>query len=388
MTGYTYTPGIIDGGVGGDEVITGARSAGTYAFDAPDGPSLSDVFSVGKGAFKAIAPETYASVTEGIPSLGDIVGAGESLFAGAGPEAALGELAFMDSAAFGGGFDAFAGAGFMDSAAFGGGTAAGGAGAMGAMAAFGPAAAFLAWAQLMKSINQSQDTSVLLGHGVTDDLGPLQDVWTMEGMPGAAGEVERLHGGLLGDEEWIGEGDRSLVGELPIGFGNMSRDAVAAGDLDSPYWHIGGAPYSDPRLAVASGRAIAGGKMGLDVEYEALPMTGAEHGAVQRANALPVWDAPNVMPEDWDSRLDEARNLGTGEGQNPISAGLDEWKAGLDPRSRELFDSGYSRHQMYAHTGTGSPDWGAPVDDLAEVVGSMESEGRPNIQNYKWGVIG
>lgn len=326
------------GTIGQDDidVITGARSAGVVDFDVSPSVDPGDVFDLGKFAFKSFAPETFADATSFLPDLGE-------LGSGIGAELGLeGAGSFLGGAA----------------------------------AAFGPAAAFLAWAKLMSAIAPPDDTSVLLGGGRSDLDGGFSHDW------GRADEVTDLDSRFRGSGDWYEGGDPSKVADLPVGYGSTSMKRL------EPYYHIGGAPYSTPDLAVASGRQIARGQMGLPVVHEPVPTTAAGHADVQQRKALPVWDAPMNVPDDWDARIDQAQRIGTGEGQVSADPGLDAWRAGLDPRARELFESGYTREQMHTYTGEGSPDFAATVDDIAAMPGELDRfKSRPSLAGYTWGAL-
>jgi hypothetical protein len=358
MTSY-YIPGTIDSGEAeraASPYVVGPRSLGA----SDPGVGFGDVFSLGKDAFKLLSPETYADITSWLPSFD---GVGSSLFGGADALAGAGEMAFMDSAAFGGGTAAGAGLGA-------------------AAAAFGPAAAFLAWAQMMAKIAPPDDTSVLLGAGQSENLGDFQHTF------GRSNEVNGLHDLFMGDKAWTEGGDPTKVGTMPVGFGSMSIRKPM------PYYHVGGAPYENPDLAVSSGRQIARGAMGLPVTHEALPNmydpSNVAAGAQMMQNrATPVYDAPAVLPGDWDAKLKLRETLGTGEGQDPNSPEFDQWYGGLNDRQKQWADTGMTSDRMYAFTGPNSPDYGTEVTDLSRVPGTMERPtGRPALDNYQWGALG
>ena len=366
-----YVSGPIGGESGGSEYLTPGRSTGAIEINAGgDGPSLGDIFSVGKGAFKAFAPEAYADATSFIPSWSDIGGA----------------LGFEGGAAAGGA--EAAGLGFMDSAAFGGGELAAGAagGALGgAMAALGPAGLAYAVAQLLAAIPNS-DGSVSYGSG----WGDLDDGFTP-----AAGRTDGasgLYGLWTGDRDWYDGGDPGAVERLPIDYGSMSRDKSI------PYYSIGGAQYRTPDLAVSSGRQIARGEMGLPVDYEPLPnahdpITGAQQLAGFQGNqSMPVWDAPMAVPDNWDEMIQRRQQVGgIGEGANPVDAGYDAWRAALPERGQGFADAGLTRAQMFVATGEASPDWGAMAtgDELAGVQGNFTKPAeRDVLSGYNWGAIG
>lgn len=218
----------------------------------------------------------------------------------------------------------------------------------GAMAAFGPAAAFLAWAQLMKSIAPPDDTSVLLGHGLGDMRGFQNDFGVNQ---------QGLYDQFMGDGEWSKGGDPNAVEPMDFSFGSMSMKK------DMPYHAIGRVPYRTPELAVNSGRSIARGMMGMPVTQEAIPTDGAGLSAMLRGNSLPVWDAPRQLPQDWNQMLDISRSIGTGEGQSSNDPRLDAWRAGQDPRTLQFFDAGLKPDDMWAFTGPQMAD--DPIYDLS-----------------------
>lgn len=361
-----YVTGPIGAESGGSEYLLPARSAG-----APDirtggaGPSLGDIFSVGKGAFKAFAPQTYADATSFIPSWSDIGGALGIEGGAAAPEVA--------------------GMGFMDSAAFGGGELAAGGGLGGAMAAFGPAALAFGVFNLLAALPEN-DGAVSYGNGYGDLAGGFRPG---SGRTDAAGGLYDL---WVGDRGWYGEGDAGTVDPLPIDFGSMSREN------SQPYYSVGGALYRTPELAVSSGRQIARGMMGLPVPYERVPnafdpVNGAQDLArYQGTAAMPVYDAPAPLPDEWDAMMDRQNRMGGyGEGQTSLDVGLDAWKSGLDPRQRQFFYAGLNRQGLWGATGEASPDWGAMAtgDDLAGVQGNFTKPAeRDVLSGYNWGAIG
>lgn len=362
-----YTFGTIDSGVAeASPYVVGARS--TSAPDMGANVGIDDLFSVGKGLFKSFAPQAYADATSFIPSWSDIGSGLEGLFGGGG-DAAMS---------------------FMDLPAFGGGEVAGGAGSAlgGAAAAFGPAAAFLAWAKIMKAINQNVDGPITLGSGYTS----LED-----GFYGGQGQRVDVAQGLSdqfrGDGSWYEGGDPSRVEPLDTAFGSMSWKK------NIPAFTVGGAAYRTPDLAVSSGRQIARGMMGLPVEYEALPRGfGPIHDPmlsdVQTNQSLPVWDAPQQMPTDWDVWQDRAQNS-SWSGQSNTEANawapetIDAYVGQQTPRGQDFFRTGLTYNDLYAYTGENSPDWSAEVADLSEVPGEMERfRSRPSLANYQFGVLG
>lgn len=366
-----YVPGTIDSG--GGEYLSPVRSYSAQEIGVGgSGPGAGDAFSVGKAAFKYLAPETYADATSWLPSWGDITSGVEGLFGGGGGEAA---------------------ASFMDLPAFGGGEIAGGAGGGalgGAMAAFGPAAAFLAWAKMMAAINQNTDHPITLGSGYTS----LEDGFT-DGWGPKVGEAAALGDLYLGDRSWYEGGDPSRVEPLDTAVGSMSWKK------NIPAYTVGGAPYRTPDLAAGSGRQIARGQMGLDVDYEALPVGfGPIHdpllSTVQGNQSMPVWDAPQQMPTDWDTWQERAQNS-SWSGQSNTEAGawspetIDSFVGQQTPRGQDFFRTSLTSGQMYAGTGEQSPDWGRVVggDEFQNIAGNFnQPTERPSLQGYNWGAIG
>jgi len=341
-----YTPGIIDGG-GYDLPFSGGATgpeAGYLDASAGGAPlDLGNILSVGKGAFKALAPGTYSDATSWLPSLGD-------LFGGSGAA---------------------------------GGTGGAASGLSGAATAFAPTAAFLAWAQLMSALNQNTDHPITLGSGYTS----LEDGFTGGSGPKMA-EAGALGGLYVGDRSWYEGGDPSLVEPMDTAVGSMSWKKSL------PAYSVGGAPYQTPGLAAGSGRQIARGMMGLPVEYEAL---GNAYDPQNRdigmqgqffANAsLPVYDAPAQLPTNWDEMIDMRRQFGPGEGQSMGSPVYDQFYGGLNDRQREWADADMKTSAMWKYTGEASPDYGAVVDDLSGVQGSMQNlspSGR-SAAGYNWG---
>lgn len=350
-----YGFGIIDSGAE-EQVspyVTGARSIS--APDPGQGIGIDDLFSAGKGLFKSFAPQAYADATSWMPSFSEI---GTNL-----------------------GLDGLFGAG---------GEVAGGAGGAlgGAAAAFAPAAAFLAWAKIMSAINQNTDHPITTGYGYTS----LEDGFYGGGGP-KVGEAQGLSNQFLGDRSWYEGGDPSMAEDLDTSVGSMSWKKSI------PAFTVGGAPYSDPRLAVSSGRQINRGQMGLPVAYETLP-NGMSHGAdpglmadMQSRNALPVFDAPQSLPTDWDEWQERAQNSSY---SNPSNTEAGAWApetiqayvGSQTPRGQEWFNTGLNTGQMYTHTGEGSPDWGAPLTDLSQVPAEMDRfRSRPTLQNYQFGAL-
>lgn len=358
------------------DVVYGARSS-----SAPDtGVPINNILSVGKGAFKYLAPETYADATSFIPSWSEIGSAlgFETGGAAAGVGADAAALGFMDLPAFGGGVAAEGAAGL----------GAGIGGALGgAAAAFGPAAIAYAIFQLLASIPPT-DGPVSYGQGWGDLDGGYTPVAGRQDVPAD------LYAKWRGDGSWYEGGDPSLVDPLVLDFGSMSRDS------DVPYRMIGGAPYRNDALAVSSGRQIARGQMGLPVDYEALPVgrgygMDASVAPVIRDQSAPVWDAPMAVPENWNLMQDRADLMIEGGGSNTEAnvwspQSIAEFRDPLPERGQQWFDTSLRTGQMYAATGPGSPDWNAVVefDDVADYPGDHGKPGTPaSLANYQWGTF-
>ncbi len=356
-----YVPGTIDSG--GGEYLSPVRSysAQEIGVGGP-GPSAGDAFSVGKAAFKYLAPETYADATSWLPSWGAITSGVEGLFGGGGEAAAS----------------------FMDLPAFGGGEIAGGAGGAlgGAMAAFGPAAAFLAWAKMMAAINQNTDHPITLGSGYTS----LEDGF-YGGEGPKVGEARGLSDLYRGDGGWYAGGDPSKVDDdMYTGFGSMSWKN------NRPFWSVGGARYSTPTLAVNSGREIARQQMGLPVVEESLPTARTSTYdplySMMGDRSLPVFDgAQQIEANSWDIWQERAQNsryfqqANTEASQAWAPETIEAHVATMDPRTREWFDTALTTNNMYAYTGENSPDWGeineydisgAQDDTLSRVAAANE----------------
>lgn len=365
-----YTFGTIDSGAGeASPYVMGARS-----ISAPDpgaNVGIDDLFSVGRSAVKYLAPQTYGDLTSFIPSWSEI---GSSLG--------------LDGLFGGGGEAAMS---FMDLPAFGGGEIAGGAGGAlgGAAAAFGPAAAFLAWAKLMSAINQNTDHPITLGSGYTS----LDDGFYGGGGP-RADVAQGLSDRFRGDGSWYEGGDPSKASDLDTSFGSMSWKKSI------PAFTVGGAPYRTPELAIASGRQINRGEMGLPVTYEALPdgfRPGADPGLMARYQgnqSLPVYDADAALPSDWDIWQERAQNSGYSNQSNTEAGSawspetIQAYASGLTPRQQEWFRTSLTTGDLYAYTGENSPDWSAPLDDITGVPAEMDRfRSRPTLANYQFGVL-
>lgn len=363
-----YTFGTIDSGAAetGSPYVVGARSISAPDMGANVG--IDDLFSVGKAAFKALAPQTYADATSFIPSWSEI-----------GSQLGLDGL-------FGGGGAALEGGGVAAGSGLGAG--AGGMGALGGAAtALGYAAPALAVAMLLSKIGDTGDTSVSYGGG----WGDLDDGYTPLGGPRPA-EAAGLWDRYVADHGWYEGGNPSQVERLPVDVGSMSMRSAM------PYFSVGGARYRTPELAISSGRQIARGQMGLPVEYEALPQgygmaPDPMLSRMQGGQSMPVWDAPQALPSDWDTWQDRAQNSSY-SGQSNTEAGawapetIAAYAGSQTPRGRQFFDTGLTVGQMYQAAGPGSPDWSAEVADLAEVPGEMERfRSRPSLANYQFGVL-
>lgn len=365
-----YTPGIIDSGPAYTPYTTDGGAIGLADILPPNmaaGPDFSQLLSAGKGLTKIFAPQTYAAATEWLPSLSldGIFGSGAAALEGGGVAA-------------GSGLSAGAGAASM--------------GALGGAAmAAGYAAPALAIAQFLKSINQSVDTSVLLGYGEGDDLGEFMPMYGRPDHVAAAGD---LYDGFIGDRSWYEGGDPLEVGKMPASVGLMSLKR------GTPYYSVGGVPYRNPELAISSGRQIARGMMDLPVEYETLPQGygAAADPTMHRMLAdqsLPVFDAPQPLPTDWDEWQARAQNSQYFSGGGGNTEATQAWAPEViqsyvgqqTPRGQEWFRTGLTTNDMYAYTGENSPDWGAIVDDLSGVRGEVENlspSGR-SVAGYQWG---
>lgn len=288
---------------------------------AENQPSLLNVAKLGKLGVEYLAPETYSSL---VPSWSSLLGGSE-----AAPVA------------------------FMDSAAFGGGSAAGGMSALGGLGMAGMyAAPAMLFALLGSMYGDTGDTGVQEGVG----RGSLDGGYQAMGGPRSE-EAAGLFDQYKGDGSWHQGGDTSLAKPLTSAVGQMSIQE------DQPFWSIGGAPYESADLATASGRQISRGQMGMPVEYEQLYNMYAPGGQAPGISdmilnrSLPVYDAPAEMPSNWDSMIDMRNQFGTGEGQNSSDVRYDAWYGGLNPRQREWADMGLKAGQLYRFTGAeSSPD--------------------------------
>lgn len=371
----SYAPGIIDTAYDatGDVFSSAGGEAGYLAPpDVSAGPDIGAILNIGKGAFKYGAPQTYAGLTEWLPSFSEI-----------GTSLGLDGL-------FGGGAAALEGGGVAAGSGLSAG-AAGGMGALGgAMAAFGPAAIAYAVAQFLASIGDTGDTSMILGGGNSDDLGEFLPTY---GRPDGMAGASALYNEFIGDRSWYGEGDTSLVDEMPVTHGLMSINEKR------PFYAIGGMPYETPGLAINSGRQIAQGRMGLPVEHEALPtgfgpVTDPGLGQAQTDRSLPVWDAPETVPGDWDEWQRRAQTSSYGGGSNTEANTwapelIEERVGQMTDRGQQFFNTSLTTDQFYAGTGPGSPDYAAIVGDLSDVQGSVDNlspSGR-SVPGYQWGTF-
>lgn len=362
-----YTPGVIDSGPAYTPYTTDGGAIGLADILPPNmaaGPDFSQLLSAGKGLTKIFAPQTYAAATEWLPSLSldGIFGSGAAALEGGGVAA-------------GSGLSAGAGAASM--------------GALGGAAmAAGYAAPALAIAQFLKSINQSVDTSVLLGYGEGDDLGEFMPMYGRPDHVAAAGD---LYDGFIGDRSWYEGGDPLEVGKMPASVGLMSLKR------GTPYYSVGGVPYRNPELAISSGRQIARGMMDLPVEHEPLPQIGAasdpRYAQYLRDASLPVYDAPALMPGDWDMWQDRQQGSPL-SGQSNTEASqawapepIEQRISEMPDRQQEWFRTALTTSQMFDRTSENSADYGAIVDDLSGVRGEVENlspSGR-SVAGYQWG---
>jgi len=292
------------------------------------GPSALDILKLGKMGVEYLAPETYANLTSWLPSWNSL----------------LGSAPVME----GGGVAA--GSGLTGGAAAGGMSALGGLGMASLYAT--PAMIFA----LLGSMYGDTGDQTLNSQGA--GIGNLASGTFTPKIGGPKlEEAAGLFGDYAGDGSWYQGGDATLVSDKPIDVGSMSVKS------DMPYWSVGGAPYESPGLAIASGRQISRGEMGMPVEYEPLynmydPSGQAPEISEMILNrSLPVYDAPANLPSNWDSMIDIRNQLGTGEGQNSSDIRYDAWYAGLNPRQRQWADMGLNTGQLYKFTGAeSSPD--------------------------------
>lgn len=279
--------------------------AGLEQYSDPP-PPIGPVSTLAKFGLQSVFPETYSAATSWIPSLSEI-----------GSAVGLDGLAGIGGGALGG-----------------------------AMAAMGPAGIAYAVAQLLAYLGQSSDRRVSYGSG----MGSLENGFRQ----GEGRSAQGLYDQFAGDRSWYGDADPSKVADLPIDFGSMSNKKSL------PYYAIGGVPYQTSDLAVSSGRQIAGGQMGLPVNYEPLfnaydPTSQSWSqglGQMMVDKSLPVYDGPRNLPGQWDEMLDRRNRMGEhGEAQSSGDVGLEAFMNGLDPRTRQWFDMGQNTSQLYAFTG-------------------------------------
>lgn len=345
-----------------DFLASSGAESGAYGIGslAPARPSseggfpVGDALKLGKFGFQTLAPETYKSLTGWMPSMGDI-------FSGLGLEG-IGSSGI-------------------------------GAAAGGAMTAAGYAGPMLAFAKIMSALNQNTDHPMTLGSGYTS----LEDGFYGGNGPRVA-EARGLSDLYRGDGGWYAGGDPSKVDDLDTSFGSMSWKK------NIPAWSVGGAPYRSPELAVNSGRQIARGQMGLPVTLEDLPNSfnpSTDPGLLakyQGNQSLPVWDAPQAMPTDWDQWQDRAQNSSySGQSNTEANAWAPEiiqgFVGGLAPRAQEWFRTGLTTGQMYAGAGENSPDWGqineydlstAQDDTLSRVAAANGIEGTAPLDVFSY----
>lgn len=290
-----------------------------YARPSPQIP-VNDIGKLTKLGVQTLFPETYQAATNWIPSMGDIFsGLGLEGFGSTGLGSALG----------------------------------------GASMAMGYAAPMLAFAKIMSAINQNTDHPITLGGGYTS----LEDGF-YGGVGPEAGRAKSLADLYLGDRSWYEGGDSSKVSDLDTAIGSMSWKKSI------PAFTVGGAAYRTPELAANSGRQIARGQMGLPVTLEDLPDTFRSNPAgltmladYMRNQSLPVWDAPEQMPSDWDVWQDRAQNSGYSNQSNTEAGSafapetIQAYVSGLTPRAQDWFRTGLTYNDLYAYTGEQSPDW-------------------------------
>jgi hypothetical protein len=345
-----------------DFLASSGAESGAYGIGslAPARPSseggfpVGDALKLGRLGFQTFAPETYKSLTGWMPSMGDI-------FSGLGLEG-IGSSGI-------------------------------GAAAGGAMTAAGYAGPMLAFAKIMSALNQNTDHPITLGSGYTS----LEDGFYGGNGP-KVGEARGLSDLYRGDGGWYAGGDPSMVDDLDTSFGSMSWKKHI------PAWSVGGAPYRSPELAVNSGRQIARGQMGLPVTLEDLPNSfnpSTDPGLLakyQGNQSLPVWDAPQAMPTDWDQWQERAQNSSySGQSNTEANAWAPEiiqgFVGGLAPRAQDWFRTGLTTGQMYAGAGENSPDWGqineydlstAQGDTLSRVAAANGIEGTAPLDVFSY----
>lgn len=331
---------------------------------AEQGPSPLDVAKLAKLGVEYFAPETYASLTNWLPSLGEI---GSSL----GLEGLLGAAPVMEGGgvAAGSGLTAGAGAG------------------MGALGGLMTAGAYAAPAMILAMLGRMYaDTGDQTLNSQGAGLGNLE---SGQFLPMIGGPKLQEAADLFSDfagGDWYQGGDASLVSDKPIDVGSMSIKK------DLPYYSVGGAPYESPELAIASGRQIARGEMGMPVEYEDLPSARGPgydqlYGMLGE-RSLPVYDAPQNLPSNWDVMQDRAQNSQYFSGGDGNTEATQAWApevimgmtAGMAPRTRDWFDTGLTTSQMYAHTGAEtSPDANPIPKNESPMPGATPAPGTPAV---------
>lgn len=302
-----------------------------YARPSPQIP-VNDIGKLTKLGVQTLFPETYNAATSWIPSMGDI-------FSGLGLE------------------------GFGSTGL--------GAAAGGLMTAAGHAGPMLAFAKIMKAINQNTDHPITLGGGYTS----LDDGF-YGGVGPEVGRAKALSDLYLGDRGWYAGGDPSMASDLDTAIGSMSWKKSI------PAFTVGGPAYRTPELAVNSGRQIARGQMGLPVTLEDLPDAFRSNpglGALAQMlndQSLPAWDADMPMPSDWDMWQERAQNSGYSNQSNTEAGSafapetIQAYVSGLTPRAQDIFRTGLTYNDLYAYTGENSPDYGAINDYAGEGAGA------------------
>lgn len=246
----------------------------------------------------------------------------------------------------------------------------------GAMAAMGPAAIAYAVAKILSAIAPPDDTAVTLGAGSSKALeeflaggGPMED------------QARGLFNETRGDMKWAEGGDTSLIGDMDHGVGSMSMKSM------KPFWANEGWAYDSPELAKGSGREIARARMGLPVTREAIPRDAAGIAAMLNSKSTPVVDgATDVDHRQWLAMLD-ARNSASGgtPGEGAETAGVDAYRASLDPRMQEFFDLGLTPNSSYAYTGQHMvPKDYTPIEEkIDETIAPKAPEGEDKMANMK-----
>ena len=135
-----------------------------------------------------------------------------------------------------------------------------------------------------------------------------------------------------------------------------------------------------------------------DSLYLAALKTGEKTGTLagvlakyQGNQSLPVWDAPQAMPTDWDQWQDRAQNSSySGQSNTEANAWAPEIIQGFvgqqTPRGQDWFRTGLTTGDLFAYTGENSPDWGqineydlstAQDDTLSRVAAANEVNAPP-----------